>query len=230
MPRSLYKKARSSGRKGNQDPLVVTTTGSRRSSHQITDYVLCHDCEERFNKNGENYVMTIVTRQDLRFPLLEMLSAIPPKQRGAGWVAYSAADTPTIDREKLAYFAISVFWRASVHTWEQENGKLVSIDLGKKYNEEIRKYLMGETAIPKAAVMSIAVCTDRESHRSFFMPSTNRKTKDGTVGFGARGLMFFLRVSNRHAPWQERISMINNPNGWIAAYDCVKNEMWRLGD
>ena len=79
-------------------------------------------------------------------------------------------------------------------------------------------------------VLSVAVCIDPTSQITFFMASENRKLRYGSVGFAARGLLFFLRVSNRHAPWQQRTSMINNPNGWITAYDCVKHEMWRLGD
>jgi hypothetical protein len=229
MPRSLYKKARGSGGRGNQDPHVVTAKGRRPTSHQVTDHVLCRECEDRFNKNGEDYVMRLVTKQNGQFPLLDMLNKVGPQQSGNGWVAYSAAGTPDIDRDKIAYFAISVFWRASVHTWEQESGELVSIDLGKKYNGEIRKYLMGETTIPKRAVLSAIVCTDPESQISFFVPSENQKVRDRTVGFGARGLMFFLRVSKTHALWQQRLSMINNQHGWISAYDCLKRGMWQLG-
>lgn len=230
MPRSLYKKARSSEGTGNQDPLLVTTTERRRTSYQITDYVLCRQCEQRFNKNGENYVMRIVTTQDLQFPLLNALKKTSPSASGDGWASYSAADTPDINRDQIAYFAISVFWRASVHTWERESGELVSIDLGKEYNEQIRKYLLGEAPLPARAVMNVVACTERTSQISFFMPSENKKVRDGTVGFGARGLLFFFRVSRTHAPWQRRISMINNANGWIAAYDCLKHDMWHLGN
>jgi hypothetical protein len=229
MPRSLYKKARGSGTRGNQDPHVVTVRGRKPSSHQVTDYVLCRECEHRFNKNGEDYVMRLVTQQNGRFPLLEILNKIPPQQSGRNFAAYSAAGTPDIDRDKIAYFALSVFWRASVHTWEQESGEMVSIDLGKKYNEEIRRYLLGETAIPKHAALTVAVCTDTESQISFFVPRENRKVKDRSVGFGARGLFFMLRMSKTNAPWQQRLSMINNQHRWISLWDCLERGVWRLG-
>jgi hypothetical protein len=229
LPRALYKKAHGSGTKGNQDPHVVTVRGRRPSSHQVTDYVLCRDCEQRFNKNGEDYVMRLVTQQNGEFPLLEALNSIPSQQSGKNFAAYSAAGTSDIDRDKIGYFAISVFWRASVHTWKQENGELVSIDLGKKYNEEIRRYLLGETAIPKQAALIVAACTDSESQISFYVPSENRRVKDQSVGFGARGLFFMLRMSKTNALWQRRLSMINNQHGWISVWDCLERGVWRLG-
>jgi len=230
MPRSLYKKARGAGAEGNQDPHVVTLRGRKPTSHQVTDYVFCRGCEQRFSRNGEDYVMRLVMQQNGKFPLLDMLNNIPAQQSGKNFAAFSASGTPDIDREKIAYFAISVFWRASVHTWEQESGELVSIDLGKKYNEEIRRYLLGETAIPQNAALTVAVCTDDESQKSFFVPSENQKVKDRSVGFGARGLFFMLRMSKTNAPWQQRLSMINNQHGWISVWDCLERGIWRLGD
>lgn len=143
MPRALYVKSRGPGKKGNQDPFVVTVEGGKQSSFQTKDYVLCRECEQRFSKNGEDYVMRIVTDREGRFPFLEMLNNAPTRTIGKDWIHYTVTDTPDIDRDKLAYFALSVLWRASVHIWEQESGKPVSIDLGKKYNEQVRRYLLG---------------------------------------------------------------------------------------
>ena len=57
MPRALYVKSRGSGTKGNQDPYVVTVKDTKQSSHQTKDYVLCHDCEQLFCKNGEDLIL-----------------------------------------------------------------------------------------------------------------------------------------------------------------------------
>ena len=117
MPKALYRMARGSGRKGNQDPQVFRRTESKPSSHQVTDYVFCHECEQLLNKNGEEYVMGLVTKRDGTFPLLNMLNKVATRMQTPKWRAYSAAETPDIDRAKIAYFALSVFWRASIHTW-----------------------------------------------------------------------------------------------------------------
>jgi hypothetical protein len=230
MPRSLYLKTRGSGTKGNQDPVLLTARGSKHTSHQIKDYVFCSECEGRLDRNGERYVMPLVTQRDGKFPLFNILNGIQPDSHHPKALAYSRITTPDIDREKIAYFAISVFWRASVHAWEQENGTFVSIDLGKKYNEEIRSYLMGEAGIPKNAFLNVAVCVDLKSQAAFFPPSINVKQKDRGVAFGARGVLFFLRMSNTLTELERAISMINNPYGWIAVRDCFESGLWRVDD
>jgi len=228
MPRSLYKKSRGPGKKGNQDPLTVDASGKRPSSYQVEDHLLCPSCEDRFNRNGEHYVMQLLTTREGRFPLLEMLQKVTTSMVTSEWTGYATADTPNIDREKIAYFAISVFWRASIHIWKLENAEEVKIDLGKKYNEEIRRYLLGETPIPLRAALTVVVCTDARNQSTFFMPAENQKTRDRSVGFGARGMIFMFRIGKTMAPYQRRLSMINNQEGLITAYDCTKHSIWHL--
>jgi hypothetical protein len=228
MPRALYVKTRGAGDSGNQDPYVVTVKGGKQSSFQMKDYVLCWDCEQRIRKYGEDYVMGLVTKRNGQFPLLERLNKAATRTVGKDWTHYSATDTPDIDREKIAYFALSVLWRASVHTWKQESGKTVKIEIGTKYNEQIRRYLLGETPIPPNAFLTVVACTDLNSQGSFFVPGGNFKKKDHSVGFTARGITFFLLMSKTAPGWQQRLSMTNNANGWIASYDCAKHQMWKL--
>ncbi len=51
------------------------------------------------------------------FPLLDTLRASTPTRPNTEFVGYDLAAAPSIDREQLGYFALSVFWRASVHIW-----------------------------------------------------------------------------------------------------------------
>jgi hypothetical protein len=227
MPRSLYKKARGSGTKGNQDPLLVTKSERKRSSYQITGYVLCGECEHRFNVHGEGYAMQVVAKHNLDFPLLNILKSVRPTLKHEDWDTYSAADTPAIDREKIAYFAISVFWRASIHTWTNAKGDTVKIDLGPKYNEQVRKYLLGETPVPPSVSLQVIVCSDLVNRISFFPPAENQKTHDRTFIFVARGMMFFFRVSKTLTGFQQRLSIVNNLNQWITIRDCQQYPVWR---
>jgi hypothetical protein len=229
MPRALYRKARGTGKTGNQDPTVVSLKGRWQSSFQPKDYVLCRECEARFSERGEHYTMRLVSQQNGRFPLLDMLRNAPSCIPGPGWRGYRMKDSPDIDRPKLAYFAMSVFWRASVHTWKTANGETTCIHLGKRYNEEIRQYLLGDMPIPRKTSLIVSVCTDGTSQRSFFAPSENGKTKDRTVGFGARGIMFFLRMTSTPLPFQRRLSMVNNSDCVITTYDCRQQSMWWVG-
>ena len=228
VPKALYRMARTSGRRGNQDPVLVTAQGSKRSSHQITDYVFCRDCEQRLSRNGEEYVMGLVTRQNGRFPLLETLQKKQPTVAGPDWQAYSTSDTPSIDRAMIAYFASSVVWRASIHTWQQQSGKTIRIDLGARYNEEVRRYLMGESGIPKNAALQVIVCSDETNQRTFFPPYENQRVKDRSVIFLARGILFFFRISNTLAGFQRRLSIVNNANGWITIRNCRHRQIWSV--
>jgi hypothetical protein len=225
MPRSLYKKSRGSGTKGNQDPFLVTKDAQKQSSYQITDYVFCGDCEHLLNVNGEHYVLSLVARQNLDFPLLNLLQAAATVKHAYG-ETYSAADTPTIDRDKIAYFGISVFWRASIHAWELEDGEKVKIDLAATYNEELRQYLMGITPIPKNASLQLVVCSDPLNRGLFFAPAENQKIKDRTFIFVARGMQFYFRVSNTLRDFEKRLSIVNTVERWITVKDCSKHSVW----
>jgi hypothetical protein len=227
MPRALYKRTRRPGAKGNRDPVLITKASNKPSSYQIKDCVLCRDCEDLFNRGGEDYAMRLVADPVGNFPLLETLEKIKPTMEHSLWRAYSVADTPDIDRDKIAYFAISVYWRASVHTWKYEDGSTAHIDLGARYNEEIRKYLLGQTGIPRNIALQVVVCSDIVNKMSFFAPHENQKLKDRTHIFLACGFQFFFRVSNTPNPHQQRLSIVNNPDRWLTIRDCSINQIWK---
>ena len=75
--RALYRLCRGDG-SGNQDPLTFTATEHKKSSYQVKDYLLCHSCEQRFSRDGENYVTRLVTKRDDTFPLLDVLNSVVP--------------------------------------------------------------------------------------------------------------------------------------------------------
>src|SRR5450432_2151262 len=151
LPRSLYKKVRGTGR-GNNDPTVAAPGKKpKTTSLQYKDYVLCWDCEQRFNVNGENYVMRLAQTKG-KLPLLDMLEKVAAPEGPRNTLkAYTGAQLPELDRDKLVYFALSVFRRASVHTWKTRDSGTVKIDLGSRYNDELRRYLLGETELPRLA-------------------------------------------------------------------------------
>ena len=179
-----------SGSTGNQDPFVLSKNCAKQSSYQTKDYVLCRECEDRLNKNGEMYVMGLVTKRNRQFPLLEAMRSVKPTMKTKNWEMYSEKDTPSIDRVKIAYFAMSVFWRASVHTWILENGSEVRIDLGRKYNEQIRTYLMDQSPVPRNVYLQLVLCSDALNQRTFFFPKENAKVPNRAVGFCARNDVF----------------------------------------
>ena len=107
MPAAMYKALLDRARK-NPHPLVITNTRTERTSKQVTDYVLCTECEQRFSRR-ESYVMKLIGR-GVRFPLLEKMKAVGPLRRYSESDEYVGASLGT-DAEKLGYFALSIIWR-----------------------------------------------------------------------------------------------------------------------
>ena len=52
LPAALYKMLRDPSL-NNPNPVLITKEITRTSSEQIRDYVLCAECEERFNAQGD---------------------------------------------------------------------------------------------------------------------------------------------------------------------------------
>jgi hypothetical protein len=48
---------------GAKQPIMVGGGTARRSSGQIADELLCRDCEQRFSKNGETWVIENMAQQ-----------------------------------------------------------------------------------------------------------------------------------------------------------------------
>jgi hypothetical protein len=66
-----------------------------------------------------------------------MLEQSHPLYSNDDTAIYSTLNVPTVDVGQLVYFCASVFWRASVTNWLSSGHKYKSINLGKKYQEEI---------------------------------------------------------------------------------------------
>jgi hypothetical protein len=227
IPKAVYRKTRSNDPK-KPHPMVATLKGTRQSSYQVRDYVLCSECEQLFGRQGEDYAMRLI-HQGNRFPFLELLNS-----HGSGLVAgefrfYSVEMTPTIDRRKLAYFAVSVFWRAAVHTWTQEDGSSVWIDLTDDEKETLRQYLLGNQSFPKESVLLSYACNDVQSQRMFWMPGQNDRTDDRVFLLGVRGMTFFFWVGGAPAR-SAHYCIMNSQHRWITVRNCIHpRPIWTLG-
>jgi|SRR5579862_3038457 len=218
MPAALYRKSRTPGA-SNPNPTLFTERRRIQTSHQVRDFLLCRDCEQLFSQNGESYVMTQVY-DGKKFPLLDTLRSCKPTWRGQDSLGYDSEETPSIDRDKLGYFALSVFWRASVHVWREPGEKSTTIDLGSQYNEIFRKYLLGHSDFPENVVLLIIACTDILSNDSFYVPSLGRKGADRTYSFMARGLNFLMIIGKSIDPPIRNLCAVTGPKQFIISRSC----------
>lgn len=140
---------------------------------EIKAHLLCGDCEQRFNRNGENEV--------LRWLAAKAKAGTSPLQKKLREVTPVFRDTPPsgdcyfasslgIDAEKFAYFGLSLLWRAAVHSWPLAPGRSSTrLELG-AYEEPLRRYLVGNAPFPDNIHVMITVCTDIKSQKFWAPP------------------------------------------------------------
>jgi hypothetical protein len=152
---ALYKISRNRG-----GPVVGTPELFIGIDNQVHDYLLCGDCELLFSRNGEDYVAPLLKQGENDFPLLEMFNDKKPFGTGLQHGDAFRSGEVGADVTKLAYYALSMFWRASVHEWKTLNGQTTFCHLEGHDEEAIRKFLRGEAGWPEEIVLEITVCTD----------------------------------------------------------------------
>jgi len=152
-PAALYKILRDPDRP-NPNPVMVTRDHAGTTSRQISAYFLCWDCEQRFSRRGEQYVLNQCARRD-RFPLRELLLSSNPSEVGDPKTAvYDVGDLLGEHVQEYLYFAASIFWRAAARSWGEQ---MRQFSLGTTYQEQFRSYLLGESGWPQNARLMIHV-------------------------------------------------------------------------
>lgn len=192
IPKAAYKIIKESE---GESPVVVNAEVSLQSDSQMRDHVLCAQCEERFNKNGESWVMKYCSRNAEGFKLKELIDASKPLT-GNGLKVYSAALIPEIDLEQLTYFASSIVWRAAVHKWKLGKKRIEPIYLG-TYREELRRYLLGETPFPKNAVVWVSVIPEEKLWNVFIPPYGEKVNQCKRYKFPFLGMSFMVFLGNQ---------------------------------
>jgi len=218
LPKALYRYLRTSS---GSDPVSVTRGGGiHQSSKQVTAYLLCSACEQRLNDNGERWMLQQGYRGRHRFRLRDaLLRATPfgPMQDG---IAFSATTIPELDVTQIAYYASSVFWRASFCPL---SGGEPHITLGKRYESEFREYLAGRTGFPSSAALVVQVSNSDAPLQVFSFPFSQRHA-DGFYqhSYFAQGVMFWLFVGGRLMPKLDRICIVRSKEQIIFLSDRLE--------
>lgn len=163
LPEAIYGYLRfvNDSTKSSLAPFVLDDTNARRDFTQIKKHFLCSECETRFNGGGESWVLENCFRKPGHFPLGDRLRAgLNRTLWPGGWIVY-ADDFPKLQWQRLAYFAVSIFWRAGVTDWKVGN-KRVQLPLPSRHEQDMRKYLLGQAPFPDQAVLSVAVVINYE--------------------------------------------------------------------
>jgi hypothetical protein len=184
-------------REGEQGepPVVITQGAAFQSDQQARGHVLCAGCEQRFNREGEDWLIEHAWRGPDRFPLRRLLESQPRLIDRPGFQCYDAGTA--IDTGKIAYFALSLLWRAGEPGWRLGRVKVPPLILG-PYSETLRRFLVGETPLfPREVVIVTSVSSsDAERYNRLMLPpGPPTKTRDyHQHQFAVPGVAFFVLV------------------------------------
>ena len=164
-----------------------------QSSAQARAHLLCAECEGRFNLGGENWVLQNCWRSPTNFPLHLALTTVDKFIDVEGLRVYEGQKVPGVEIDKLAYFGVSIFWRAGVRTWHVGNTPDRRLSLG-PYQNELRLYLLGKTGMPDGVVLLVSLrkkSLDRLPNQVVMMPFlSDRKPEYRRYRFVVTGLTF----------------------------------------
>jgi hypothetical protein len=198
---------------------------------QVRDYVFCSECEERFNKNGESWVLANCYREGHGFALMDKLGTAPLiYSEPTGFRVYSTAGNLEIDADKLSYFAASVIWRASVHRWRILRRYLRAPSLGPEYEEKFRQYLLGLAPFPHQATLKLVILTGSHRQGSFYFPYGGRERiyHSGSdrncqrIEFQYFGLGFCLFIGKVMPPELRDYCLVHSPDRCITFSEAAE--------
>lgn len=178
-----------------RDPLVVSSKVTFTSSRQTSDYLLCTRCEDRFRLGGEEWVLRNCYRVGDSFKIRDMVLQCKLLHRDQLATIFSGSTNGDIEICRLAYFALSIFWRAAVHAWQVPiMGSQRLISLG-PYEEELRGFLLNTSGFPPHAVLLAWVSRLQQPSRAVTYPYSQRVFDCHCHSFDVPGIRFDLLVA-----------------------------------
>jgi hypothetical protein len=197
-------------------PVAMTANVTMTGVRDLKAPLLCRDCEQRFNRNGEHWVLKKMCKGDA-FPLLERLRVAVPISQDQSRIVFSGPAVG-IPMQKLAYFAVSMLWRSVAYPWKGHDGSLYPTpDIG-ALQESCRKYLIGQGRFPADLYIHVVVCSDVISQHSAH-PLAEMEVPFTAYSFLICGI-FFALLLGKDVPQHERNTCcITSP----AQAVCVEN-------
>ena len=173
LPKGLYRLLRKVSKRENSHPLRLVDGDRKQTSQQAREYLLCADCETRFDRGGESWMLRHLYRGRGVFRLRAIVQACPPLYSESGITMHSAESLPKGSIGQIVYFSASVIWRASICDWWAADKKYEALSLG-SYQEEFRSYLLGQGEFPQAAVLTVVLSSLERPVIAFNFPVPSR--------------------------------------------------------
>ncbi len=194
----------------NDNPVLITKGASLLTSAQARAHMLCSECEARFNKGGEEWVIENCWHGEREFPLRTALMAAMPLVDEPGFRVYEARNVAGVDVDRLVYFAASVFWRGALDGWRIGKGRPTRLMLG-PYEKAFRLFLMGDTPFPEHVllVITLSEAQDNLINRNMALPSGGEQSEYGRhYEFVVPGITFHILVGKHIPAWMREIGTV----------------------
>ena len=188
MPRALYDLCRTK----DSEPVRATSEVIMQTSRQTKDHLLCKNCEDILNKEGENWLLPKLAVFQGAFPLFDILKKFPPDIVDGDFCGYAAFRNPEINVKSIIHFGAGIFWKASVHSW-RGGTKEPLIELG-PYSEKLRQFLVGDGAFPEHVVLTVGLPPPSAALNTFVDPFELQPAGHKQYMFHIPGMHFSIAV------------------------------------
>ncbi len=224
MPKSIYRILKK-GFDGNK--LVISDSEKESifySDNQIKAHFLCEECEEKLNRFGENIVIPQCFKGSSEFTLLDKISSATQFLRNGSekWINPKIEDN--FDDQEYLYFAASIFWRASA--WPNDINKYKGL-LGAKYEEQFRKFLIGEKDFPENAYLAVFADRGVDKFPIIIFPSATKKHGYHHHVFYIPGVKFSLILGSM-VDNVRKLSIHGNTKIFFVEYEFSKQDDFNL--
>lgn len=208
LPKALYRMIGRGSNPTHPDTVQFTEGMQKKSSEQASRHLLCWDCEQLLSRNGEQWVLRNCYRGQGRFRLRTEVTKRPALSQDEV-TAYSASGE---EMTKLAYFSLSVIWRASLCDWFCRGQKYDQFELG-SYQEEVSRYLKGDAAVPSCVGVMVVLSALQRPWLAMCLPLVYRQHSYHCYRFHIPGITFVATFGGTNCgDVEDRVSMIHPPN------------------
>ncbi len=230
----IRKQASSDPLLNNPNPVRMRGSTAVQLSNQIEEPMLCIDCEQRFGVQ-ENWFKRVTEAEEHALPRLsDLLDPARPMIDHE----HSLARAGRLDTDALAYFALSVFWRA------HECSKSSDFSLEDRNADAIRLWLDGKAAPPSQISLTAYYCEQGYVDRHDLVSAFKTPASSGGLSVFVIACMVSVLYETRQptdghpcllhsadkALVVAPLSMITGPLGARIATSEAKGALRRYGD
>jgi len=189
------------------------------TDRQLQAYLLCAECEDILNKGGEAWVTPKLATIQKTFPLYDLLmdAHVAFKDDKSG--VYFASGNPKISCEKLTHFALGIYRKAAVHSWEGQK-KEPLIQLG-PYTETIRTWLRNESQFPRHVALTVTFARPETALIILCQPVEAKPFRWRTHILHVPGVFFSLHLGKAIEPEMRMTCFHQNPTHPVFVADDI---------